>query len=69
MINKGIWDDLVWNAVGVSICGGYSTLWFGEEPDPTGSPLEQDEVEKAIESPKKEESDKTTEWGGAWSLE
>jgi Ca2+-binding RTX toxin-like protein len=38
ILNQGIWQNLQWNALGVGIYKGYATIWFGEQPDPTGTP-------------------------------
>ena len=38
ILNKDIWKDNTWKAVGVGISGGYATLWFGEEEDKDGNP-------------------------------
>jgi Ca2+-binding RTX toxin-like protein len=39
MLSQGMWSDITWQALGVGLSEGYATLWFGEEVDPTGSPL------------------------------
>ena len=33
MINRGIWKDVDWKAVGVGIDGQYAVVWFGSESD------------------------------------
>lgn len=33
ILNKGIWSDNKWNALGVGILNGYACIWFGEELD------------------------------------
>ena len=38
IINKKIWKDVDWKAIGVGIYGGYATIWFGEHLDNDGSP-------------------------------
>lgn len=38
ILNKDIWKNSNWNAIGVGIYGGYATIWFGEEKDIDGSP-------------------------------
>ena len=38
IVNKSIWKDYTWNAIGIGISGGYATLWFGKEKDQDGSP-------------------------------
>lgn len=40
ILNQGIWSDRPWNALGVGIYKGFAALWFGEEPDPTGEPVQ-----------------------------
>lgn len=35
MINKGIWKQAKWTAIGVGIYSGYSTVWFGMVADET----------------------------------
>lgn len=35
MLNRGIWSDRTWRAVGAAMVpGGYATLWFGSAVDP-----------------------------------
>ncbi|MBE9032432.1 CAP domain-containing protein [filamentous cyanobacterium LEGE 11480] len=31
--NRGIWQDVRWNALGIGIYKGYAVLWFGKEKD------------------------------------
>ncbi len=38
IINEGQWRDIKWEAMGVSIKGGFAVVWFGQEGDPEGSP-------------------------------
>ncbi len=38
IINKGIWKDVQWEAMGIGVSGGYATVWFGRETDPAGVP-------------------------------
>ncbi|MDW8331340.1 MAG: CAP domain-containing protein [Cyclobacteriaceae bacterium] len=33
IINRGIWKQVTWRAVGVGIYGNYGVIWFGKEPD------------------------------------
>jgi len=33
IINRSIWKDIDWNAVGVAVNGSYAVIWFGSEPD------------------------------------
>jgi hypothetical protein len=34
ILNRGIWKDLKWNAIGGAINKGYAVVWFGVEVDP-----------------------------------
>jgi hypothetical protein len=34
ILNRGIWKDVKWNAIGGAINKGYAVVWFGEETDP-----------------------------------
>jgi len=38
IINKGIWKDVEWKAMGIGIWNGYATVWFGEIIDTAGKP-------------------------------
>lgn len=38
ILNKDIWKKYTWNAIGISIYGGYAVIWFGFEKDETGEP-------------------------------
>jgi uncharacterized protein YkwD len=38
ILNRDIWIDLDWEALGVGIYEGYAVLWFGEETDSSGKP-------------------------------
>lgn len=40
IINQGDWKDIQWQAMGVSIKGGYGVVWFGEKTDEKGEPEE-----------------------------
>jgi hypothetical protein len=33
ILNRGIWKDIKWNAIGGAINKGYAVVWFGEEVD------------------------------------
>ena len=33
MVNKGIWKNSNWEAIGVGIYKNYAVVWFGEEED------------------------------------
>jgi uncharacterized protein YkwD len=41
ILNQNIWRGYRWNALGVGIYKGYAVLWFGREPDPTGTPVNE----------------------------
>jgi hypothetical protein len=34
ILNRGIWKDIKWKAIGGAINSGYAVVWFGEETDP-----------------------------------
>jgi hypothetical protein len=34
ILNRGMWKDVKWKAIGGAIDEGYAVLWFGEETDP-----------------------------------
>lgn len=34
ILNRGIWQDREWRALGIGIYQGYAVLWVGEEADP-----------------------------------
>jgi hypothetical protein len=34
ILNRGLWKDVKWKAIGGAIDKGYAVLWFGEEADP-----------------------------------
>jgi hypothetical protein len=34
ILNKDVWKDLEWKAMGAAIYQGYAVVWFGEETDP-----------------------------------
>ncbi|MGA9379128.1 MAG: CAP domain-containing protein [Phormidium sp.] len=38
ILNQGMWQNLQWNALGIGLYKGYAVLWFGEQPDSTGTP-------------------------------
>ncbi len=37
LLNKGIWVDNNWRAMGVGLYGSYAVVWFGELTDPQGT--------------------------------
>ena len=39
ILNKDIWRDNKWNAIGIGIYGGFATIWFGEQKDKDGKPV------------------------------
>jgi uncharacterized protein YkwD len=38
ILNKNIWKQLDWQAIGIGICGNYANVWFGAEEDTAGEP-------------------------------
>ncbi len=38
ILNKSIWKDKKWNAIGIGVYKGFSTVWFGTKIDETGAP-------------------------------
>jgi hypothetical protein len=38
IMNKKIWKNLDWQAVGIGIYGEYANVWFGKETDSAGEP-------------------------------
>lgn len=38
ILNKGQWEDVEWNAMGVSLSGDYAVVWFGEKADSANKP-------------------------------
>jgi hypothetical protein len=39
LMNTGKWNGKTWNAIGIAIYENYAAAWFGELPDPEGTPL------------------------------
>lgn len=37
IVNKGIWQDHPWQAIGVWVEDGWASVWFGEEADPNAT--------------------------------
>ncbi|UZQ55866.1 CHAT domain-containing protein [Trichothermofontia sichuanensis B231] len=37
LLNRGLWQERRWQAIGLAIYQGYAVLWFGEVPDPAMS--------------------------------
>jgi hypothetical protein len=37
ILERGIWADCLWQAMGVAIDGKYAVAWFGEDSDPMGA--------------------------------
>jgi hypothetical protein len=40
IMNKKIWKDMKWKAIGIGIYGEYANVWFGSVPDKAGEPLQ-----------------------------
>lgn len=38
ILNKSIWNDIKWNAIGIGIYRGYAVIWFGAEKDVEATP-------------------------------
>lgn len=38
IMNKSIWKDVEWNAIGIGVYGEYANVWFGKEEDSAGEP-------------------------------
>ena len=39
IINKSIWKNVTWNAMGIGVYGEYANVWFGKEDDSAGEPV------------------------------
>ncbi|PLX03150.1 MAG: CAP domain-containing protein [Marinilabiliales bacterium] len=39
ILNKNMWKDLNWKAIGIGIYKNFATVWFGEEKDIEGNPV------------------------------
>ncbi len=39
IINRGMFRNVEWNAIGIGIYKGYVTVWFGQEKDNAGAPI------------------------------
>lgn len=39
IINKDVWKEVKWNAIGIGIYNGFATVWFGKSADAAGEPL------------------------------
>jgi hypothetical protein len=39
IINKSIWKNVKWQAIGIGIYGEYANVWFGKEVDGAGVPV------------------------------
>ena len=35
IINRGVWRDVQWKAIGIAVVGEYAVVWFGKEEDVT----------------------------------
>lgn len=40
IINKKIWKDMKWRAIGIGIDGEYANVWFGTVEDSAKEPLQ-----------------------------
>jgi hypothetical protein len=38
ILNRGIWANSQWKAIGAAVSAHYAVVWFGKETDPAGSP-------------------------------
>jgi len=38
IVNKSIWKNIKWQAIGIGIYGEYANVWFGKEVDSAGEP-------------------------------
>lgn len=38
ILNKGIWENVKWQSIGVGVYGEYANVWFGSEEDKDGEP-------------------------------
>ena len=38
IVNKGIWKNVNWQAIGIGIYGEYANVWFGKEKDTAVEP-------------------------------
>lgn len=38
ILNRGIWFDNDWQAIGAAVSDHFAVVWFGTQPDPAGSP-------------------------------
>ena len=38
ILNKSVWKDMKWNAIGIGIYKGYAMVWFGQAADAEGEP-------------------------------
>lgn len=39
ILNKNIWNDIKWNAIGIGIYKGFAVIWFGAEEDVEPIPM------------------------------
>ena len=39
IVNKSIWKNVKWQAIGIGINGEYANVWFGKEEDSAGEPV------------------------------
>lgn len=38
IVNKGIWKEVSWNAIGIGMYKDFAVVWFGKEQDTEGEP-------------------------------
>lgn len=38
LLQRGSWEGVEWKAMGVAVYKGFAAIWFGQEPDPKGTP-------------------------------
>lgn len=39
IVNRSIWKNVKWQAIGIGINGEYANVWFGKEEDSAGEPV------------------------------
>lgn len=65
IINRGMWSDNTWQAIGIGIYGDYAVVWFGEEKDPesrvitsSSTPFSSQPVKEPTQKPVKQPTPK-----------
>lgn len=43
ILNRGLWEKMDWNAIGIGLWGKYAVVWFGTEVDKDGEPAKPDQ--------------------------